>query len=31
MFGGKSNLKSSNDGEISERNYFGEESINNYT
>ena len=29
MFGEKSNLKSFNDREISEKNYFGEESINN--
>ena len=29
MFGEKSNLKSFNDHEISEKNYFGEESINN--
>ena len=29
MFGEKSNLKSFNNREISEKNYFGEESINN--
>lgn len=29
MFGEKSNLKSFNDREISEKNCFGEESINN--
>ena len=29
MFGEKSNLKSFNDREISEKNFFGEESINN--
>ena len=30
MFGEKSNLKSFNDRKMSEKNYIGEESINNY-
>ena len=29
MFGEKRNLKSFNDREISDKNYFGEESVNN--